>query len=187
MLRGLVKLIRYMDGLSGPAAISAIDQLLREANVKREDMVVACKFSEQHYARNILAKSPWYQLIVICWRQGQASPIHDHAGSACGVRVVDGVASETCFAPLPDGYLRIREEREFHSGEVCTTSDTGIHVITNRQPNQDLVTLHLYSPPLRMNFYDATRVVPLEDRSGCKVASPGGDKNEPGMPNVSEL
>ncbi len=85
MLTGLVKLIRYMDGLDGPANPQAIHRLLAAADVTRRDILDACKFSDLTYARNMLAKSPWYQLLVLCWRGGQCSPIHDHEGSACGV------------------------------------------------------------------------------------------------------
>ena len=92
MLRGLVKLISHMDGLTGPAELGKMKALLQEANVTREDMVVACKFNDVSYARNLLAKSPWYQLLVICWRHGQSSPIHDHFGSSCGVRVFVAVS-----------------------------------------------------------------------------------------------
>ncbi len=153
MLRGLVKLIRHMDGLSAPEEISVIDRLLRQADVSREDMLVACKFSDQRYARNVLAKSPWYQLIVICWRCGQSSPIHDHANSACGVRVVDGIATERRYERDNNGRVVFTEEQQFREGDVCTTSKTDIHVITNQEPDRELVTLHLYSPPLSMNFY----------------------------------
>ena len=154
MLRGLVKLIRFMDGLSGPAELDDIERLLREADVDREDMVVACKFSEVNYARNILAKSPWYQLIVICWREGQASPIHDHGESACGVRVVDGTATELRYEKVDDGSVRMRSQGEFSPGDVCVTSTDQIHVIRNEAGRDDLITLHLYSPPLEMSFFE---------------------------------
>lgn len=153
MLRGLVRLIRYMDGLAGPVELPMLESLLREANVTREELVVACKFSDVNYARNLLAKSEWYQLLVICWKEGQSSPIHDHAGSACGVRVIDGIATETMFTPTSHGHVRPESSKQFCRDEVCVTGDTDIHVITNEQPATDLVTLHLYSPPLRMNSY----------------------------------
>lgn len=153
MLRGLVRLIRYMDGLTTRADLQVIDDLLREANVERNDMVEACKFSNQSYARNLLAKSPWYQLLVICWREGQSSPIHDHFGSACGVRVVDGVATETLFNETSAGLVRPTTQRNYDKGDVCVTSDADIHLITNEQHGSDLITLHLYSPPLQMRFY----------------------------------
>ncbi len=157
MLRGLVRLIRYMDGLTSRADLDAVERLLAQADVRREDMVEACKFSSQRYARNELAKSPWYQLLVICWRAGQASPIHDHSGSACGVRVVDGIATETQFEETQNGSGIVRPvtSKQYDRGSVCVTSDDDIHVITNDDPKQDLITLHVYSPPLNMRYYKA--------------------------------
>ena len=73
MLKGLVKLIRYMDGLSGPADLQRIDQLLREADVDRDDLVQACNFNDVNYARTMFSQSPWYQLLVICWRRAKLS------------------------------------------------------------------------------------------------------------------
>ena len=154
MLRGLVRLIRYMDGLTTRADLRIVEELLREANVERDDMVEACKFSTQNYARNEIAKSPWYQLLVICWRSGQCSKIHDHRGSACGVRVVDGFATETLYEETAPGLVRPVSELQHSRGEVCVTSDADIHLITNEQADQDLITLHLYSPPLKMRFYE---------------------------------
>ena len=154
MLRGLVKLIRFMDGLTGPARLEDIERLLREADVDREDMIVACKFSDVNYARNILAKSPWYQLIVICWREGQSSPIHDHGESACGVRVVDGTATEVRYTHTGDGSVHKCSQAEYSPGDVCVTSTDQIHVIRNEAGRDDLVTLHVYSPPLKMSFFE---------------------------------
>ena len=154
MLRGLVKLISYMDGLTGPADLGKMESMLRNANVTREDMVVACKFNDVSYARNMLAKSPWYQLLVICWRQGQSSPIHDHYGSSCGVRVIDGIATETLYEETRAGYVKPMETSKYQKDDVCVTSGGDIHLITNEQSKRDLITLHLYSPPLQMNFYE---------------------------------
>jgi cysteine dioxygenase len=158
MLKGLVRLIRKMDGLGEPAELPMIDRLLREADVSRGDMVQACNFSDVNYARTIFAQSPWYQLIVICWRSGQSSAIHDHRGSQCGVRVIAGIATETVYERTAAGRVRPVREVEYHQDDVCTTSDTGIHVISNRRPETDRVTLHLYSPPLRMSYYEADAV-----------------------------
>lgn len=155
MLKGLVRLIRYMDGLAEPADLSTIERLLREAEVNRDDLVQACNFSDANYARTVFAQSPWYQLIVICWRSGQGSPIHDHCGSQCCVRVVDGTASETVYERATEGGVRAVREVEYHKDDVCTTSNDGMHVIRNRRQDTDLVTLHLYSPPLQMTYYGA--------------------------------
>jgi cysteine dioxygenase len=143
-----------MDGLSGPAEIENVEQLLLRADVTREDMVQACKFSDVTYARNHLAKSPWYELIVLCWKHGQCSPIHDHFGSACGVRVIDGVATETIYEECSPGFVQPVSQHSMSKGEVIVTSDRDIHLITNEQESEDLITLHLYTPPLNMQFFE---------------------------------
>jgi len=154
MLKGLVTLIRRMDGLTGPADMAEIEELLRNADVEREELVQACKFSDVTYARNLLSKSRWYELLIICWRHGQCSPIHDHEGSSCGVRIVDGTATETRYEEFGAGAVELVDTREFEKGGVCMVEDTDIHVLHNLQPGKDLVSLHLYSPPLNMTYYE---------------------------------
>ena len=154
MLRGLVRLIRYMDGRTRPGDLEVVKELLREADVEKEDMIQACKFSNVSYARNTLAKSPWYELLVICWRSGQQSRIHDHGESACGVRVVDGVATETIYRKTSPGCVTPVATRNYSKGEVCVVGGDAIHLITNERPDEDLITLHLYTPPLAMQVYE---------------------------------
>ncbi len=156
MLRGLVKLIRHMDGLTGPVDLSDMAQLLRGADVEREELVQACKFNEVTYARNLLSKSPWYELLIICWRAGQCSPIHNHEDSACGVRVVDGIATETLYrrVGLGAGAVERVDRRAYQKGDVCISARDDIHLIENLEPGRDLITLHLYSPPLSMNYFE---------------------------------
>lgn len=38
-----------------------------------------------------------FNLIVLAWTEGQGSPIHDHAGSHCVMKVLDGQLSETIY------------------------------------------------------------------------------------------
>ncbi len=153
MLGGLVKLIRYMDSLSGPADLKTVERLLLESDVTPQDMVEACKFDSRRYARNLLAKSDWYQLLVICWRSGQSSPIHDHIGTACGVRVIAGSATETVYKETANGRVRPVSSQVIPAGSVILSEDEDIHLITNQDSEQGLVTLHLYTPPLQMRFY----------------------------------
>jgi cysteine dioxygenase len=116
-------------------------------------MIEACKFDNVRYARNVLAKSPWYELVVICWRSGQSSPIHDHLGTVCGVRVVDGIATETTYREVGGNRVQAVARREFGPGDVMISCDTDIHLITNEIADRGLITLHLYSPALQMRYY----------------------------------
>ncbi len=38
-----------------------------------------------------------YNLLLLCWGQQQASPIHDHAGAHCILKVMDGQLTETRY------------------------------------------------------------------------------------------
>src|SRR5205807_7632445 len=48
---------------------------------------------------------------VLCWRNGQRSPIHDHRGSSCGVRVLRGTMTETQFAFAPNGHVKALDRK----------------------------------------------------------------------------
>ena len=110
-------------------------------------------FSEQHYSRNLLAHGPQFYALVMCWLPGQASPIHDHRGAACGVRVIEGSATETSFRWHGERLVENGIET-LVAGEVCGSFDDDIHEIRNNG-TENLVTLHVYSPYLdNINLYD---------------------------------
>src|SRR5262249_17912047 len=82
-------------------------------------------------------------------------PIHDHQGSSCAVKVLRGSALETQFERAPNGMIYATGSRQLTEGHQTATQDADIHQISNLQAGSaDLVTLHLYSPPLLcMNYY----------------------------------
>jgi cysteine dioxygenase len=92
---------------------------------------------------------PAYHALVLCWRSGQRSPIHDHRSSACAVRVLEGDATEIIFHMTEEGHVFPSKTRKLSEGFICATEDLDIHQLSNLQPhNRDLITLHIYSPPL---------------------------------------
>src|ERR1039457_127141 len=40
-------------------------------------------FGKEHYTRNLIYKTPLFELIAICWEVGQKSPIHNHCNQQC--------------------------------------------------------------------------------------------------------
>src|SRR5262249_49576071 len=92
---------------------------------------------------------------ILCWKNGQRSPIHDHVGSSCGVRVLRGTMTETRFEFAPNGHVKAVSSRDFEPNSVCGSQDYDMHQVSNLQAGDaDLVTLHVYSPPLvRMGTY----------------------------------
>ena len=64
------------------------------------------RFSSRGYTRNLVHGGTWYNLLVLCWKNGQRSPVHDHAASACAVRVLRGTLTDTRFTFAPNGAVK---------------------------------------------------------------------------------
>jgi hypothetical protein len=60
-----------------------------------------------------------------------------------------GVLTETLFERAPNGHVKATFSRDFTQGTLIGSEDTDIHQVSNLQAeNRDLVTLHVYAPPL---------------------------------------
>jgi cysteine dioxygenase len=154
----LAGLFQYLDNLEGRAPLVELLAELTQLSADPSELAEFMRFSRQTYARNLVRGGPWYQALVLCWRNGQRSPIHDHAGSSCGVRVLRGVMTETLFEFAPNGHVKAVCSRDFPPGTVIGSEDADMHQVSNLQAGDlDLVTLHVYSPPLvRMGTYSLT-------------------------------
>src|SRR5689334_9098791 len=88
-------LFAYLDGLRGRPPLDALAARLRDLDVTPADVAGWVQFSPRGYQRNLVRAGEWYHVWVMCWRNGQRSPIHDHAHSACCVKVLSGDATIT--------------------------------------------------------------------------------------------
>lgn len=131
-----------------------LDELVRlvgKLTFDREALRPYAVFDPTRYRRNLIQAGPGYQALLLCWRAGQRSPIHDHKGSSCAVRVIEGTLTETIFDRTADGYIYPTHTHKLEEGGVCGSEDTDIHQISNLEPGgKDLLTLHVYTPALDM-------------------------------------
>jgi cysteine dioxygenase len=149
MPQTLPSLIRVLDGLEGRASLETLEAAVGDLDICCADLREYLRFSDRGYTRNLVRAGPWYHLLVLCWKNGQRSPIHDHAGSSCCLRVLRGVLTETRFAFAANGHVKALDSRDLPVGSVCASQDADMHQVSNLQaPPADLVTLHVYSPPL---------------------------------------
>ena len=148
-------LIEYLDGLDGRAPLDELVAQVRRLEITCDEVADYIYFSSRQYLRNLYRRGEHYNIVVLCWKNGQRSPIHDHAGSSCAVKVLRGTATETLFDVAPNGMVRAVRSRELGPGSVCASQDSDMHQVSNLQAGDaDLVTLHVYSPPLyQMNTY----------------------------------
>lgn len=159
----LFNLLSQFDRHAKSIPLNELVAGLTESNLILDDVQEFVCFSDESYQRNLMHVGPGYQALILCWHSGQRSPIHDHRGSACGVRVLQGVVSETIFERNGAGLIFPTRTAELGEGGVCGSFDSDIHQVSNLQSaGQDLVTLHIYSPPLLvMGTYSLT-----DDRVG---------------------
>lgn len=145
----LKQLFAELDASPCPPTLRLLTRSLRKLRVSRGELGGAVRFGRHTYRRNLLHDSPQYQALVLCWRSGQRSPIHDHRGSACGVRVIEGVATEVIFDRSPAGLIYPVRTLERAAASVCASFDADMHQMGNLQAaRHDLITLHIYAPPL---------------------------------------
>ncbi len=147
----LEPLLRYLESLS-PGSRADMGDLARilgglEA-LGFEDVERYAVFSDAGYSRVVLAEGASFELLLMGWKAGQQSPIHDHARSTCGARVIRGTATETRFRFTPSGHLMASGSRHVPEGAVFASRDADVHLIANYESGP-LLTLHVYSPPLR--------------------------------------
>jgi cysteine dioxygenase len=155
-LTGLVE--RLSRGDARPS-FEELNALLVGVEVGADELRPYVGFKEGTYARHRVHLGPHAELLVLCWRPGQRTPIHDHAGSFGTVRVLRGVMWETLFEMGESVGLRYASGREWMPGHVTGADVPDIHQLGNPDVSgQDLVTLHLYSPPLTsLNVYKVGR------------------------------
>jgi cysteine dioxygenase len=125
-------------------------------------------FADHNYARNLVVRSEFAEMLFLCWRPGQRTPIHDHGGSVGVVLVCEGMMTETMFEQAPEGSVRPYTTYRRGPGAITGAAVPDIHQLLNLEPEgepegkpdrepggrRNLVTLHCYAPPLSvLNTY----------------------------------
>jgi cysteine dioxygenase len=159
----LAPIIDYLDALKGRADLNVLRKLLGEMTITRDDVNACCVFGTKGYKRNTVSKTEFYELVALCWRSGDFTPIHDHHGSSCAFKILEGTGTEIRFIKTPSGLICPTQTTKMDQGYVCAAEDDDIHQVANMQdPGKDLITLHIYSLPIKnMTTYEfASRISP---------------------------
>ena len=156
---GLAGLVERLSAITRRPTFEEVNRLLRGVSVGEDELRPYVSFKEGTYARHRVHLHAHAELLVLCWRPGQRTPIHDHAGSYGAVRVLRGVMWETLFEMQEGEGLAYKSSREWTPGHVTGADVPDIHQLGNPEVSgQDLITLHLYAPPLTsLNVYRVGR------------------------------
>lgn len=115
-------------------------------------------FERGQYTRNLVARTPWFELLLLCWDVGQSSPIHNHAGQNCWMGVLQGEMEELQFLPPGNGRsgaLLPGPTKSLPIGKVAFINDEiALHLVRPRG-NVTGCSLHCYAKPIETcNVYD---------------------------------
>lgn len=109
------------------------------------------------YTRNLVDEGNGKSnLLILVWSPGRGSAIHDHANAHCVMKILKGSLQETLFSwPDQEKIKRgeysppqVTRQSVYGENEVTYMSDKlGLHRISNPDPNNFAVSLHLYTPP----------------------------------------
>lgn len=135
-----------------------------------------------HYARRLVHRGRYFDVLVLTWTPGQRTPIHNHAGNLGWVRLVRGQIQEETFRLVPGASLpnaAVAKDPEGQGGNVglertgegviatvgaVATADRvrAIHRLGNPAAagGDTTVTLHVYSLP-----HDCCLAFDLEKRT----------------------
>ncbi|HEY6764073.1 MAG TPA: cysteine dioxygenase family protein [Candidatus Sulfotelmatobacter sp.] len=135
--------------------VDRIRDFLTENPVSAETLSAYLTWDRQHYTRNLIDRTPLYELLAICWEVGQTSSVHNHR-------------DQNCWMAVPMGRLQVQNyhlvEQDIAAGR-CVLEPTNIvemnlsqpcavdpeepvhRVLNPRQFNQRAVSLHIYSRP----------------------------------------
>lgn len=142
-------LAEKLRSLTSVPSLEEAYQLVEQTDISREDIAPYLGFKEGNYSRHRVMKNEFVEMLVLCWKPGQRTPIHDHNGSHGAVFVHKGIMWETTFDYDVENGLNYKSHRELRGGAVTGSEIPDIHQLGNPDVSgRDLVTIHIYAPPL---------------------------------------
>jgi cysteine dioxygenase len=154
----LEKLIQGL-AISKKKDASYYNQLIQSINLSSESLHSYCTWNPLSYTRNLVCSTDIYQLLILCWQAGQASPIHDHQDQDCWMYIVKGIIEETLYQPIfhQDRGLILHEtdKKRYQQGNTSRLMNSTSAWHSIQAISEQVITLHLYSLPIKKcQIYD---------------------------------
>lgn len=155
-----VSIERLVEGLrqlpeSAFEHTETVRRFLQEMPVRADSLTPYLNWDRQHYTRNLIDRTPLYELMAICWEVGQASSVHNHRDQNCWMAVPMGRLLVENFhlvhQDLLAGSCRLEPSNtlEMNIAHPCAVdpADPVHRVVNPREFNERAVSLHVYSRP----------------------------------------
>jgi len=172
-MRTIDEFIHGLDAIAEADFTSErVQEYLRANPVDPTTLAPYLLYEKTHYTRNLIHRTPLYELMAICWESGQLSRIHNHAGQSCWMAVPVGrllVQNYEIVSIDPKtGHCELRAANRLTmdpARPAHVEEERPIHAVLNlAEYGQRAVSLHVYSKP-----YERCLVYQLETNTYMDV------------------
>ncbi len=123
-------------------------EIMKRVEFPREELERYYSWNDDRYARNVLAKTDDFEVLLVCWEEGQSSPVHDFNSQEAWIHPVQGWIKEERFKINPDD-VRLEKVSSVLLGtsEYSYMNHVDIHRYSNANKGRS-VSLNVYSKPV---------------------------------------
>ncbi|WP_066255657.1 cysteine dioxygenase [Neobacillus drentensis] len=148
------KVKTVLDSLISPSKAELKDALL-QLGITLDDLAhLPEPLKGLPYNRKLLYKNKEVELLVMNWSQLECAP-HDHGNSHGWIQVLSGTSLNTVYEIRGNGLPAELFHEYHHKGKFYYAPKKAVHKMMKASNHTDMVTLHLYSPPITgMIVYD---------------------------------
>ncbi|KAF8981917.1 Cysteine dioxygenase [Entomortierella lignicola] len=177
-LDDLVRLLHLelgSDGLDSEGVdVERVQKLMANYKSSEDDWKKYALFDKGRYTRNLVDDGNGkFNLMILAWPETIGSAIHDHSGSHCLMKILDGELKETLYhwpekvinetdncdsgvgsdhsddeEKATPAAMNIKKETFLKRDTVAYMHDKlGLHAVANPLKTRGSVSLHLYTPP----------------------------------------
>ncbi len=148
-----------IQDISGRAERPTPALLCRRVGAEIDRYLDRVVYSNDRYMRHPILLWDEWEIMLIAWKSGQVTPIHDHRGVLGGMTVLSGSLAEERFE-TPRNKPELFDSRTRPEGDLSDIGPTVLHRLA--PTSSTAVSLHVYRPPLRtMGIWDSTGMLAI--------------------------
>ena len=127
---------------------SEIDEIVSKISIPISEFEKFTNWEEGYYTRNCIVRTDNFELLLICWKPGQKTPIHCHNKQNCWMYIVSGEVTEHQYK-FDKNEMPIKiKTSQLESGKSFYINDEiALHQLQNKT-NSPCLSLHLYANPI---------------------------------------
>ncbi len=142
-ISSLKKLLEILPSCTGQDYFDIAKQL----SIPAEDLLPYAFWSKTNYTRNCIFRTDDFELLLLCWEEGQETSIHSHNGEECWVYLAQGKLREKRFMEH-EHQLKLKADVKMTKERLSyMNDDLGYHSLHNLSQGRSM-SLHLYVGPI---------------------------------------